>query len=102
MRSDGTVSSAVHRWLRDDMGRGQLSLDNPSDLMRDMAVFLKRKGFEGALARLDAEREQAQREGILRVPCDYSKSGRIWLPSNGPLANKRLRRTAFMRQTFLF
>lgn len=63
IRGNTSLSTAVHRWLRDEMGRGQLSLDNPSALLRDMAIYLKRKGFAVELDRVDAEREQAQREG---------------------------------------
>ena len=83
IRDNAMLSSAVYRWLRDDMGRGQLSLDTPSALLRDMAVYLRRRGFEGELARLDVEREQAQREG------DFARAMRLFQKRKDLAAQQR-------------
>ena len=89
VRGSQQLTSAVHRWLRDDMGRGQLSLESPADLLRDLVMFLRKRGIEADLSRLDAEREQAQREGDMAKRCGFFRNGEISRRNNGPWVRRQ-------------
>lgn len=65
IRESPLISRAVHRWLRELHGRGKVSLDDPSALLRDHVYFLQRRGLDAQLAALDQQREAAERAGDL-------------------------------------
>ncbi|TVR13474.1 MAG: DNA primase [Planctomycetota bacterium] len=63
IRDHQQLNQAVHRWLRDDHGRGGVALDEPQQRLRENVSALLERLDEERISLLQASMQQASRDG---------------------------------------